>query len=321
MDIIAKLKFIKQLIVNNTIPSIVTEGTGGTISARYCYSVYMRHLITAHNYGLTKIPNKVAEFGPGDSIGTGLCAMLCGADEYYSLDFVNYANSERNLKIFNELIEMFKQKTPIPGDDEFPRINPKLQNYAFPSSFITDDVLNKSLDESRLERIKNIITSNLMNSKEKIVYIAPWNESNIYLTDVDFIISQAVLEHVDELESVYTFFSKILSPNGYMAHVIDFKSHKIAPKWNGHWAYSEKLYRLYKGKLPYLLNRQPLSVHEGFLKKNGFNIIHIDKTYTTENSITRNQLKHPFKDMPEEDFTVSGVYILCSTKTSPFIYK
>ena len=318
MEIIAKIKFIKQLVVNNTIPSIVVEGTGGTISARYCFSVYMRHLITAYNNGFAKIPRKVAEFGPGDSIGTGLCAMLCGADEYYSLDFVKYANSERNLLIFNELVEMFKQKSPIPGDDEFPKVNPKLLDYSFPSNILTDDILKKSLDESRLERIKNIIISGHENGKEKIVYIAPWNEGNICLTNVDFIFSQAVLEHIDELESVYTFFAKILSPGGYMAHVIDFKSHKIAPKWNGHWGYSEKLYKLYKGKLPYLLNRQPLSVHENLLKKNGFDIIQVDKTYTTENSIKRKQLKHPFKDMSDDDFTVSGAYVLCN---NPFIYK
>src|SRR2546426_11217743 len=62
------------------------RGSGGTVSARYCYSVWLRHLLHAHNSGLWKGVARIAELGPGDSFGIGLAAMLSGVDEYFALD-------------------------------------------------------------------------------------------------------------------------------------------------------------------------------------------------------------------------------------------
>ena len=75
-------------------------GTGGTNSDRYCYSVWLRHLILLNKNGLTKCPQSVAEIGPGDSIGMGIAALISGADEYYAFDIIPHANIEMNLKIF-----------------------------------------------------------------------------------------------------------------------------------------------------------------------------------------------------------------------------
>ena len=41
------------------------KGTGGTNSARYYYSVYLRHLVTAVAHGLSIEFREVAEIGPG----------------------------------------------------------------------------------------------------------------------------------------------------------------------------------------------------------------------------------------------------------------
>src|SRR5689334_3926898 len=54
-------------------------GTGGSSSARYCYSVWLRHLSMAARLGLNTDPKDVAELGPGHSIGVGLAALLSGA--------------------------------------------------------------------------------------------------------------------------------------------------------------------------------------------------------------------------------------------------
>ena len=51
----------------------------GTVSARYCYSVWLRHLVMAHDRGLPTNPQVLVEFGPGSSIGTGLAALIAGA--------------------------------------------------------------------------------------------------------------------------------------------------------------------------------------------------------------------------------------------------
>ena len=66
---------IKALLsgLSTHIPGYDHEGsTGGTDSARYCYSVWLRHLVLGTRSAAVKsIPRVVAELGPGDSIGIG----------------------------------------------------------------------------------------------------------------------------------------------------------------------------------------------------------------------------------------------------------
>src|SRR5437016_7019160 len=96
------------------------KGTGGTGSARYCYSIWLRHLVQARLAGVEALPHTVAELGPGDSLGTGLTALLTGADSYQALDVVEHAQAATNLQVFEELIPLLARREPIPGPDEFP---------------------------------------------------------------------------------------------------------------------------------------------------------------------------------------------------------
>lgn len=96
------------------------KGQGGTLSSRYCYSVWLRHLVMAKQSGLDLKPEVVAELGPGKSLGVGLAALICGAEKYLAFDLVEQAEVIKNLEVFNELVYLFKNKTPIPGQDEFP---------------------------------------------------------------------------------------------------------------------------------------------------------------------------------------------------------
>lgn len=274
-----------------------------------------------HKNGLTHIPNKIAEFGPGDSIGIGLCAMLSGCNEYYALDVVKYTNLSRNLKIYDELVTMFKAKEKIPDNIEFPKIKPDLDDYSFPHHILTDEVLMNYLEDNRIERIRGLISNdppeNLSEESinEKIVYVAPWTNYEMDLPCVDFVISQAVLEHIDELDLAYAFMSKILVDGGFMSHDIDFKSHGTAREWNGHWGYSESFWKIIRGKQPYLLNRKPLSTHKNLCEKYQFKISELQKiTSSQENSIKRKKLKNPFKELSEEDFSTSSAYMLSKKK-------
>jgi len=60
--------------------------TGGSDSARYCYSAWLRHLVLLSNYGFKINNSRVGELGPGDSIGIGLAALLSGAAQYVGLE-------------------------------------------------------------------------------------------------------------------------------------------------------------------------------------------------------------------------------------------
>src|SRR5687767_9884078 len=78
------------------------RGSGGTTSARYCYSVWLRHLVKAHESGLNSNPGNVAELGPGDSLGVGIAALLSGADHYYALDAKAHAIPAVTLGVMEE---------------------------------------------------------------------------------------------------------------------------------------------------------------------------------------------------------------------------
>ena len=132
--------------------------TGGTGSARYCYAVWLRHLILANKFRPeTGVPGTVAELGPGDSIGIGLAALLAGVEKYDALDIVRYSDPASNLGVFDELVSMFQKREAIPNESEFPLMNPKLDNYEFPSYLISEESLDKALEPNRIADIRSSI--------------------------------------------------------------------------------------------------------------------------------------------------------------------
>ena len=106
---------------------LLSERTTGSMhSARYCYWVWLRHLVAARDSGLpTQFPT-VVELGPGDSLGTGLAALLTGTDHYYASDLISYARPEHNLRILDELVGLLRNRTPIPEGDFAPRLLPSV---------------------------------------------------------------------------------------------------------------------------------------------------------------------------------------------------
>ena len=156
--------------------SLTGRKTGGTVSARYCYSVWLRHLCMLHWHGLPTTFETVAELGPGDSLGVGLAALLSGAERYVALDAVRYADSARNLHILEDLIALFRNRTPIPHQGEFPLVQPPLSSYAFPAEVLTSARLEAALNPVRL----NVIRADLANPGTSlrdggpVCYIAPW---------------------------------------------------------------------------------------------------------------------------------------------------
>ncbi|MBN2105628.1 methyltransferase domain-containing protein [bacterium] len=284
------------------------RGTGSTDLTRYCYSVWLRYLVMAEKNGLDFSPKIVAELGPGASLGIGLAALISGCEQYYAFDIMAKANIKRNLKIFEELVELFKNKTDIPDDREFPLEKPYLQNYDFPANIFTDNRLKRILKASRLERIRNSIL-NHQHRNSVIRYSIPWYDENVLEKEsVDMVYSQAVLEHVDDLRHVYQSMYLWLKPTGYMSHLIDFSSHGLANTWNGHWTYSDFIWKLIKGRRPYLINREPHSTHLVMLKQEGFEVI-CDIKNTSESCLSKKQLARRFQSIADEDLTISAAFI------------
>jgi SAM-dependent methyltransferase len=287
---------------------VFAAGTGGTVSARYCYSVWLRHLVMASQSSLNTSPKTVAELGPGDSLGIGLAALISGCDRYFALDVVQYANLERNAKIFDELVQLFRSRAPIPDRDEFPEVKPYLEDYAFPSTILDKTTLDHALEASRIERIRRSIAD--VKSKESLIhYRAPWLNADVLESEsVDMVYSQAVLEHVDDLHGAYAAMYSWLRPGGYVSHQIDFRCHGTARAWNGHWLYPDPVWRVMRGRRPYLLNRAPHSTHIALMTASGFEVV-CDKTISNTSGYKSDELARRFRPLSEDDLNTSGAFI------------
>lgn len=289
------------------------RSTGGTDSARYCYSVWLRHLILAHASGrlASGVPPVVAELGPGDSIGIGMAALLSGAEKYYALDLVRYSDLRRTREMFDELVNLFRERHALPGGSEFPALKPALDVEEFPHHILDDTTLRASLEPARVERIRDAIDG-ASDAPTMIVYQAPWSDSAVIRPgSADFIFSQAVLEHVDDLEGVYATMHRWLAPAGLMSHQIDFQCHRKADTWNGHWTYSDLAWKVVVGRRAFLLNREPHSRHIALLARSGFEVL-VDRPVRSVSILKRRQLAARFRKLSDEDLTTSGTYVLAT---------
>jgi len=292
--------------------SILTHNSGqgiATGSARYCYSVWLRHLVMARRHGLQVPPPVVAELGPGYSVGVGLAALISGSRRYYGLDVVKYASRARNITVFDELVALFKQRADIPDNNEFPGLEPRLESYVFPGDILTEERLDRAMAGDRIASIRENLVHIGTGQDNPIQYVVPWDDAKVIVREsVDMIFSQSVLEHVEDLQNAYNAQYLWLKPHGFISHSIDFKSHGLARPWNGHWQYSRFTWALIRGNRPYLINRQPFSVHRNLITMTGLKIIGELKTPRTD-GIPRHRLAKDWRNLHEDDLTCSGAFI------------
>jgi hypothetical protein len=292
------------------VSTFANSNTGGTISARYCYTVWMRHLCSATESIGVKRPRCVAELGPGDSLGIGLTAMLCGADHYYALDRKAFAIPEKNLAILDELLQLLRDRASIPNDDEFPGVFPKLANYSFPTTVLDHAWLSRCLARQRVEAIKRAIAEE-MSSKEGIAlrYFAPWDDNTTILPEsVDWAFSQAALEHVDDVEAAYINLMKWLRPSGIMSHAIDYTCHGLTRDWNGHWTVSDGMWRIAHGKRMYLINRYPHSAHLRIIRSCGFHVV--KELIARGEILDRTTVAPRFRQLTDLDLSTKSAFIV-----------
>jgi hypothetical protein len=300
------LTFVPAL--NNLLPS---KSIGHTESAAYCYGVWMKHLTLLHAHGLRAVPQTVAELGPGESLGVGLCALLSGASHYVGLDVVAYSNPERNQRILKDLVPLFRERAPNP-DKGWPSVSSYLDQRLFPSHILTEQSLQQSLQPQRIEAIRHAITASAPLAPITVEYKAPWSDPRVINEgSVDLIISHSTLEHVVELPGTYQALYQWLKPGGWMSHQIDFKSHGMTKRWNGFRACSEPVWKLALGRRPYMINREPGSAHLRLMQEAGFRLVTHEK-FMRQDGIRREELAPRWADISEEDLNCSGLYVIAT---------
>jgi hypothetical protein len=277
--------------------------------AAYYYEVWLKHLTLLHDNGLYHAPESIAELGPGDSFGIGIAALLCGANRYYGLDVIAHTNPAHNLQTLEELVALFKRRAPRPPTG-WPDYDHLLDSSLFPSRILTDQLLSRSLTPERIASIRQILAGREEAAGQiTIAYRVPWNDREVIVKDsIDLIISQAVLEHVTDLQETYEAMYLWLKPGGVMSHQIDFRSHELTSEWNGHRAIPEWLWRIMEGKRPYLINREPCSAHLNAMTACGFEIVSAQHRHLP-NGIPRSRLASKWRDISDEDLSCSEVFV------------
>jgi hypothetical protein len=262
--------------------------------------------VRARDAGLQTNPACVAELGPGDSLGIGLAALLSGTDRYIALDVKSHANPDSNLAVFDELVGLFDFRTPIPDDVEFPLVQPTLADYRFPHDILSNDRLAIALAKPRLAQIRAAIMGDP--SAIALAYKAPWNDPGIIESGcVDFLLSQAVLEHVEDVEITYKAMRTWMKRGASMSHSVDFSCHGLTRDWNGHWMLGDFSWRVVRGTRRYLINREPLSTHLDMLAKYGFQPVSIERRRADISDTFQPAKK--FEALTEEDTSTRGAFV------------
>lgn len=319
-----KLKFITQGLVTympfkvgflpshteQFLSSRVRKVTDYADIAGSCYTSWFRFLVSIGK----PAPLRVAEVGPGDSLGVGIAALLSGADTYYPIDRFKRDNNYDNLKLLDELLKMFNARAPIPDDLAYPRAYPRLQSYEFPETLIPN--LEKNLAPGRIEKIREAVTQiqagNATGScGEILIQYLQENEE----PPIDCVVSAATMEHVEDPGAVYRRTWNMLVPGGVFAHNAGLDCHGTAPLWNAQYTYSDFVWSLVRGRTMYLINRWPNSWHVAALKRLGF-VVEQNNPLRLPSRLERKDLAAQFKDMPEDDFTVKGMFV-CGYKPNP----
>ncbi|MGB7494553.1 MAG: methyltransferase domain-containing protein [Candidatus Acidiferrum sp.] len=274
-------------------------GPGAVLSAETLYSIFLRYLSYLNGCEDFSIDGAVVvELGPGSSIGFGMAALLAGASRFYAFDHINHISTDTDLRVFDRLLELFHQKAGVPHAGKDAHVFPFLPCYDFPDSCLPRDSLRSTLDDKRVADIRQDIADR---KGHYVNYQAPWSIEMSNISDkADLIVSNAVLEHVDDVELAYTAFRNWVKPGGYMAHLIDYGSHTLFNTWNGHWACSEFTWKVLRGKRHYLINRVPHFRHLELLAKFNFDVI-ADLRIQRVDGLVKESFGAQFRNMTADD--------------------
>lgn len=273
---------------------------------KYYYEKWIKHLYYAQKNGFKNKILTIAEFGPGDSLGLGLCALLSGASRYYAFDVIKHATNQQNIHTLSILANLFKENAAV--NMEVVDHGVKKNVVLMPSDFFVKKELDEFIKKERVESIAKALVEGKCADIE-ISYIVPWDDFSLVEDgSVDFLISNAVMEHVDDLEFAYDACAKWLKNGGCMSHGIDFRCHGTANRWNGHWTYSTTQWNVIRNNRTYLLNREPYSRHKQLMESKGFEVI-TEVKRSDFTGISRDDLAEKFRELSETDLTTSGMLV------------
>jgi len=282
----------------------------GTGTASYCYGVWMKHLVLLWQHGMRHIPRTVVELGPGASAGTGIAALLTGAERYVGVDAIARADGVRNAELFHELLRLFRNRAPRPTAG-YPPYDQYLDGRLFPSSILTEERLEAALARDRVARLEGAVRALATGvPRPEICYQAKAQQDCVGVAQADLVFSHVVMNQVEDLEDTYGRCARWLRPGGWMSHQIDLTSLEITPEWNGHRRYGDLAWKIISGRRPYFINREPAGTHLRVIEEEGFEIIEAIRGFRRHGGISRAEHAERFRSFPDEDLATQTLFVI-----------
>ncbi len=241
----------------------------------YAYRVFMGH-IKFFKKNTSKFV--FLELGPGDSLISGIIASYFGAKKIYLVDNGSFVN--KRISLYIDAIKYMNQFFPQRKFDHLKSFNDILKEF----------------------NIHFLI--NGLASLKKI-------ESN----SIDFIYSQAVLEHIflDEIDEIFTELNRVMKRESTSSHVVDFKDHLGSSLNNLRFSdffWNSKLIR----ESGFYTNRLRLSDYVNICKSKNFNVAICEIKKWRSYPIKKTKLHKDFKRYSKQDLLVKEARLVLSKK-------
>jgi len=252
-------------------------------SVNYCLNVVMNWEEVLRSYTGRERPfggRHVLEIGPGPDLGTGLVLLALGAKSYCAIDKNNLVSH-----------------TP---EDFYKRLFEKIR------SFPERENARKAFEEFR----------EAGSERFSYIYNPDFDLTSLQSRKYEILVTQAVLEHLDDMKKVFTTFRQKLSPDGLMIHEVDLSTHtRMIKNWDplNILRYPDTIYHTVR--FDGSPNRLRMSDYVFILNQLGYKNVKtlpikiLDLDYTRW--VTKH-LSHPFRDYSFSDLQVLSFYLLAS---------
>jgi SAM-dependent methyltransferase len=276
------------------------RSTGGTNGSPYCYEVFLKHFTLCHEAGM-RGPEAVAEVGP-DSIGIA-GRLIVGSTRASR----RRRHRRRTTSASSELAQFFGERRPNPSWG-WPNYDHMMDERFFPSGILDELRLGRSMAPERLLKIQAALRD-APGDPIGIRYCCPWTSSDVVEPEsLDWIYSQSVMEHVDDVEAAYASMQRWLKPGGFLSHQIDLRSHGLFDEWNGQWGVPRWQWRLIRGRRAYLINRLPYSAHSRIVHE--MFDVRTELLLEGEGGIPDRDFREPFDALPPRDRRTAGYFVV-----------
>jgi SAM-dependent methyltransferase len=252
-----------------------------------CFDDYFEQLGVAKSEQADFLRGKrILEYGPGDVPGVAVLMVAHGADQVVCVDrFPMVRMSPKNIQIMKIMLERLPSPVRVRAEAGF-------RQAAHPESGFDPKFINYLVRPSGLSGLAS---------------------------EVDLVISRAVLEHVNDLPATFRDMYAALKPGGIAIHLVDLKSHGLHrenpldflswPTWLWSLMYSEK-------GVP---NRLRVNAYRDAIVQSGLEVIALQPTLLASSDdvlAIRPDLADPFRTLSDEDLSWLGFWLVCRKPTA-----